>query len=178
MKEKGVDPSKIPADESIHVFNYGRFQQNERYYYTRSYASFSCPNTGCTQSWGKSCSWCVLDLREQRVAHKYAQECRICKSKAKPMYSKDDMTKMAEYAVNRYLRTNPHARSLWEKAERAPEPEQDPRYDALDSKLYNDLHFRKDRTYRRDTTMRSHLDRHIPRSRQRRRTRGHDKDDT
>ena len=107
MRGKNVDPDEIPDEERFDFVAIRRFRRSKRYYRIKGFASFSCPR--CRRSWHSAHSWCVLDLREQYVAHKFGQECQMCKRKAKPrytkpVYSRDDMTKMAEFAVDMYLR--------------------------------------------------------------------------
>ena len=82
-----------------------------RYYRTKGFARFRCGR--CNRSWNSAHAWCIVDLRKQCVSRLYGQVCNKCECNATPIFDRDVMRRMAEYAVNRYLervgrRQRPH----------------------------------------------------------------------
>ena len=105
MAENKVRNIDIPREIHFNVYDVVKYllrnlKHSLRYYRTKGFARFCCT---CGRRWFSAHSWCVLDLREQCVARRFAQDCNACECEAMPTFSREDMRLMAVYAVNRYL---------------------------------------------------------------------------
>ena len=101
MKEKGVRADTIPREKGLDVNDLEAIRRSLRYYRTKGFASFFC---SCRpRNWKSAHAWCILDLRRQKVAHKYEQKCQKCESWVKPIFDEECMKRMARYAVDNYL---------------------------------------------------------------------------
>ena len=100
MHEKAVLAAEIPREEVLNVKDLEAIRRSLRYYRTKGFASFYCL---CRRKWGSAHAWCILDLRRQKVAYKYGQMCQKCEKEAKPIFDKESIKRMAQYAVDSYL---------------------------------------------------------------------------
>ena len=98
--ERGVDPTKLEA-----------INQSRRYFKTKAFASFS-GHGSCLRSWKSAHAWCVLDLRTQCIAHKLSQDCQSCNGRSMPHFDRDSMERMAEFAVDLYLKRS--GKKVWQ----------------------------------------------------------------
>lgn len=106
MKEKGVSTREIPeerrADPKTAVNSGSR-----RYFRVKGFASFDehVDPGDCHRTWKSAHAWCVIDLKEQRVAYRYKQECQSCDGELTPDFDEEALRKMAEYVVDyKFLR--------------------------------------------------------------------------
>lgn len=136
MEEKGISPQDIPEEQP---FQLRRFVNNlkrkkkwsRRYFNGRAKGEFKCQEGTCDRCWSSPHSWCILDLKEQKIIMKFEQMCfkgRKKHKKANPDYkgelptytNEESVTRMVEWAVdlfkdegarqakNDYVPTNRH----------------------------------------------------------------------
>ena len=92
IPEHGVDPADLEA-----------IAHSKRYFKTKAFASFD-DHGSCPRTWKSAHAWCVLDLKEQCIAHKLSQDCQSCDEKAMPEFERESVNKMADWAVDMYLK--------------------------------------------------------------------------
>lgn len=80
-------------------FDY-RNENSNRYFQSRGFAHFHCPNE---HHWHSGNSWGVLDLKTQTICYRYEQYCQKCGRAAKPDFTEHALRTMAEIAVKSYL---------------------------------------------------------------------------
>ena len=98
MAEKDLSPSQIPREQ---VFELSIVTRNsKRYFCTRGFAWFLCPNE---HRWKSSYSWCYLDLKTQKICYRYEQVCKNCRTPVKPVFSLEAIENMARYSIKLYL---------------------------------------------------------------------------
>ena len=101
MDKAGLRAENIPREEPLDPKKLEVIRRSLRYHRTKGFAKFCCV---CgLRKWGSAHAWCILDLRRQKVAHKYEQQCQSCNAEAKPVFDEESMKKMAQYAVDSYL---------------------------------------------------------------------------
>ena len=110
MRENGVTPAEIPQERGVDPTKISSIGQSKRYFKTKAFASFSghSRQSGaglwCSRNWKSAHAWCVLDLKEQCIAHKLSQDCQSCNGHSMPEFDRESMQRMAEYAVDLYLK--------------------------------------------------------------------------
>jgi len=114
MEEKDVDPSDIPRDDTINIDNdhdleSSRIKSSKRYFLVKGFAWFKKHEqpdgtSQCSRTWPSAHSWCIVDLKMQRIGRRLSQKCQICEGSALPEYDNEALKQMAEYAVRSYLR--------------------------------------------------------------------------
>lgn len=110
MRENGVTTAEIPQERGVDPSKIGSIDQSKRYFKTKAFASFNAhkrPSGAgpmCSRNWKSAHAWCVLDLKEQRIAHKLSQDCQTCNGHSMPEFDRESMQRMAEYAVDLYLK--------------------------------------------------------------------------
>ena len=109
MTANGVTTAEIPREHGVDPTKTSSISQSKRYFTTKAFASFSAHDrpTGsarCTRNWKSAHAWCVLDLKEQCIAHKLSQDCQTCNGHSMPEFDRESMQRMAEYAVDLYLK--------------------------------------------------------------------------
>ncbi len=77
-------------------------QGSKRYIEVKGFAWFNCPQRH--HRWASAHAWCFIDLKTRTICYTYKQSCRKCDNKAKPEYTEDSFERMADYAVEMYLR--------------------------------------------------------------------------
>ena len=108
MDENDIDPRDIPWARNRGHFepdNLDSIRGSKRYFRVKGFAWYRQhkPPTGCSRTWASAHSWCVIDLRQQRIIHKYGQDCRTCGGKSTPSFNEEARRRMAEYVCQRYL---------------------------------------------------------------------------
>ena len=110
MKEKDIDPDKVfhitnrPTSISYDPDNLDSVRGSQRYILVSGFAWYRQHNsTGCSRTWASVYSWCILDLRKQKTAHRYGQECRTCGGKGIPIFDNKARRRIAEYACQKHL---------------------------------------------------------------------------
>lgn len=109
MRENGVTPAKIPQERGVDPTDIDSISHSKRYFKTKAFASFNAHSqpfgaARCSRSWKSAHAWCVLDLKEQCIAHKLSQDCQSCNGHSMPEFDRESMQRMAEYAVDLYLK--------------------------------------------------------------------------
>ena len=129
MKANGVTTDEIPRERGVDPTDLQAITHSKRYFKTKAFASFGL-HGGCSRSWKSAHAWCVLDLKEQRIHHKYPQDCQSCNGESMPHFDRDSLVRMAEYAVDMYLKRC--GRREWQP--RSSTFEFDDMFDALDDR--------------------------------------------
>ena len=109
MREGDVTPVQIPNEGRFVI---ERAEHSKRYFETKGFAWFCCPEGH--NRWPSAHSWCFLDLKKQVICHRYTQDCRKnkCETSVDPGFTEEAVEKMAKYAVKKFLtRTGRRARS-------------------------------------------------------------------
>ena len=102
MSEKGVSVEEIPTETAFVRSNLSHIRRNShRYFHTKAFGSYKC---GCNRSWKSAHSWCMTDLKKQRFFENFEQDCQVCESGVEPFFDLEAKRRMAEYAVDTYLR--------------------------------------------------------------------------
>ena len=102
MSEKGVTVDEIPTERGFVRSNLPHVRKNShRYFHTKAFGSYKCV---CNRSWKSAHSWCMTDLKEQRFFEKFGQDCQECERQVEPFFDLEAKRRMAEYAVDTYLR--------------------------------------------------------------------------
>ena len=110
MRENGVTTAEIPQERGVDPTKISSIDQSKRYFKTKAFASFSAHSqpsgagARCSRNWKSAHAWCVLDLKEQCIAHKLSQDCQTCNGQSMPEFDRESMQRMAEYAVDLYLK--------------------------------------------------------------------------
>ena len=118
MRQNEVTPAEIPQERGVDPTNIDSISQSKRYFKTKAFASFNAHNrpsgagARCSRNWKSAHAWCVLDLKEQCIAHKLSQDCQSCNGHSFPEFDRESMQRMAEYAVDLYLKRV--GRKQWE----------------------------------------------------------------
>ena len=107
MEEKNIDPGGIPSERHIRdPSNPGSISGSKRYFRTKAFARFPRHRVkvpGCARTWPSAHAWSVMDLKKQRICHRYSQECQSCEGAGEPVYDEDAIRRMAEWACDEYL---------------------------------------------------------------------------
>ena len=106
MEEKGVTAEEIPTEPRAH-FNPSSplsvTHGSKRYFSVKAFARYRA-HEGCSRTWASAHSWAIMDLKEQCLIHKFTQDCQKCNGEVPPDFDEDSVRRMAEYAVDTYLR--------------------------------------------------------------------------
>ena len=103
MKEESVTPKDIPFEEHVKNPKIDAIKGSKRYFKCKAFAWFNY-HEGCGRSWPSAHSWCILDLKEQRIHYKFSQGCKGCEGEAEPTFDDEAIKRMATYAVETYLK--------------------------------------------------------------------------
>ena len=107
MAEKDIDPATVPSEDHIRdPSNLDSIKGSRRYFRTKAFARFPRHRVkvpGCGRTWPSAHAWSVMDLKEQRICHRYSQECQKCEGAGDPVYDEDAIRRMAEWACDEYL---------------------------------------------------------------------------
>ena len=102
MSEKGVRVDQIPNETAFNKRDLPHIRKNSRrYFHTKAFGSYRCV---CGRGWKSAHSWCMTDLKKQRFFEKFGQDCQICECQVEPTFDLEAKRRMAEYAVDTYLR--------------------------------------------------------------------------
>lgn len=110
MRENRVTTAEIPQERGVDPTNIDSISQSKRYFKTKAFASFNAHSrpsgagAWCSRNWKSAHAWCMLDLKEQCIAHKLSQDCQSCNGHSMPDFDRESMQRMAEYAVDVYLK--------------------------------------------------------------------------
>ena len=114
MSKEGVLQKDVPEDPHITPSDVQQVKNSvgRRYYRCKAFAHFDehvdKPDQSeqhgrrCKHTWKSAHAWCVLDLKKQRIAHRWYQECKKCEGESKPWFDEAALKRMAEYAVKRF----------------------------------------------------------------------------
>lgn len=108
MSENDIDPydvSHARERDSFDPDNPQSIRGSERYILVRGYARHQHHEspTGCSRWWASAHSWCVIDLKKQKIIHSYGQDCKKCGGKSTPSFEEEAKRRMAEYACRTHL---------------------------------------------------------------------------
>ena len=103
MAENDVDPARVRSEDPIQPSNLDRIRRSRRYFLTKGFANFPRHEGFCGRTWTSAHAWCVIDLKKQRIYHRYSQECQNCEGEGKPVYDEPAIRQMAEWVCKRYL---------------------------------------------------------------------------
>ena len=104
MARRGIDPKTVhrkPGWPKFDPTDTDSIKGSWRYVLVRGYGHFFEPS--CNRRWRSPFSWCVIDLRQQRIRYRYSQQCRQCEADCKPYFKDDAKEKMAKYACRIFL---------------------------------------------------------------------------
>ena len=106
MEREGLYPEDIPKEHGVNPANLQQIKGSRRYFRCKAFASFDehVDADLCHHSWKSAHAWCVLDLRKQRIAHRFCQECKHCEEKCTPDFDRSAVRRMAEFAVDLCLK--------------------------------------------------------------------------
>ena len=110
MVANNVTTSEIPQEPTADPTKSRTIAGSKRYFETKAFASFDNVHEKksgfgvCSRSWKSAHAWCVLDLKNQCIAHKLTQDCQACNGQATPHFDRESVKRMAEFAVDRYLK--------------------------------------------------------------------------
>ena len=110
MRQNRVTTAEIPQERGVDPTDIDSISQSKRYFKTKAFASFNAHSrpsgagARCARNWKSAHAWCVLDLKEQCIAHKLSQDCQSCNGHSMPEFDRESMQRMAEYAVDVYLK--------------------------------------------------------------------------
>ena len=107
MDEKDVLQDDIPKEQPFDPENLGEIKHSKRYFRCKGFAKFDNHQRrdhNCNRRWASGHAWCIMDLREQSIIHRFTQECQKCEGSAEPEFDRAALRRMAEWAVDTYLR--------------------------------------------------------------------------
>ena len=110
MMEKGVSPRGIPSEPETNPDDLDSVKRSKRYFRVKGFAWFKRHGkTGwsggfCSRTWPSAHAWCIMDLKGQKIVEKIGQGCQKCESMSFPEFAEESLERMAEYAVDSYLR--------------------------------------------------------------------------
>ena len=117
MNKEGVLQEDVPEDPHINPSDVQQVKNSvgRRYYRCKAFAHFDehvdepdqpnqpeQPDRACEHTWKSAHAWCVLDLKKQRIAYRWCQECNQCEGESEPWFDEAALKRMAEYAVKRF----------------------------------------------------------------------------
>jgi len=108
MAEKGVAAHLIPREGGTDPNDLKAVKKSRRYFRVKGHAEFDehqDPGGGdCSRTWQSAHAWCIMDLKEQGIILKFGQDCQKCEGMVFPEFDEEALERMADYAVNSYLR--------------------------------------------------------------------------
>ena len=123
MKEKGVSVAEIPNDRRFGN-NLDCVERSKRYFRCKAFAKFGDHKkdrrTTCQRHWASAHAWCVMDLKTQQIIRYFSQKCQTCEGSADPEFDGDALKRMAEWAVDTFLRRTGRLSSRREPSWRRP----------------------------------------------------------
>ncbi len=110
MNEKGVDVSEIPEETPFDLARLSAiWKTSRRFFMCRADAKFNS-HDGCSRHWGSARAWCIIDLKRQAIIYRFKQDCQKCEGGVSPEYDEEAVRRMAEYAVESFLRRSGRVR--------------------------------------------------------------------
>ena len=107
MKDERIHPDDIPEDLDVDPSDVQQVLKSNRYFTCKAFASFNTHNDpsgrGHTKSWKSAHAWCTIDLKGQRIAHRWIQKCNKCEGESEPWFDEQALENMAKRAVKLYL---------------------------------------------------------------------------
>ena len=108
MDERGVSARNIPEEPETDPEDFDTVRRSWRYFRVKGFARFRRhrdPSGGyCSRTWPSAHAWCIMDLKEQKIIHKFDQNCQQCEGMGLPDFDEKALERMADYAVESYLR--------------------------------------------------------------------------
>ena len=108
MKEKGVSARLVPREPKTNPDSVDAVAISRRYFRVKGFARFQRhqkPRGGhCGRTWPSAHAWCIMDLKEQGIILKFGQDCQKCEGMVFPEFDEEALERMADYAVDSYLR--------------------------------------------------------------------------
>ena len=109
MMEKGVSPRSIPSEPKTDPDDLDSVKRSKRYFRVKGFAWFKRHSKRwsggfCSRTWPSAHAWCIMDLKRQEIVEKIGQGCQKCESMSFPEFEEESLERMAEYAVDSYLR--------------------------------------------------------------------------
>ena len=101
MEEEGVRRRDIPPEDEFTTPENVKYK-SKRFFEVKGFAWFACPKRD--RYWPSAHSWCFMDLKKQTICYRDKQKCQKCESKASPEFTEEALERMAEYAVESFLR--------------------------------------------------------------------------
>ncbi len=112
MEEEDVTVADIPRETPFSLDQLSWIESSSRRYFScRAFALFN-RHDKCSRNWGSARAWCIIDLKEQRIIHKFNQDCQSCEESVSPEYDDEAVRRMAEYAVKTFLLRSGRARRI------------------------------------------------------------------
>ena len=120
MEEKDVFKGDIPEEQPFDPENLGEIRHSKRYFRCKGFAMFNS-HPSCNRRWASGHAWCIMDLREQKIIHRFTQNCQKCEGLSEPEFDRAALRRMAEWAVDTHLRRtgrpSPIQRDLFDMAD-------------------------------------------------------------
>ena len=109
MEEKGVSVAEIPDEQRFDPNHLDRIERSKRYFRCKAFARFGDhmhknQRTTCHRHWASAHAWCIMDLKTQRIIYYFSQKCQSCEGSANPDFDEEALQRMAEWAVDTFLR--------------------------------------------------------------------------
>ena len=107
MEEKDVLTDDIPDEQPFDPKHLADIKRSKRYFRCKGFAMFNNhqrQDLSCNRRWASGHAWCIMDLKKQKIIHRFTQECQKCEGNAYPDFDEAALRRMAEWAVDTYLR--------------------------------------------------------------------------
>ena len=106
MIEKDVSPRSIPSEPETDPDDLDSVKRSKRYFRVKGFAWFKRhgKSGSCSRTWPSAHAWCIMDLKRQEIVEKIGQDCQECEGMSFPEFDEESLERMAEYAVESYLR--------------------------------------------------------------------------
>ena len=99
MDKNGLYLGVIPEEFDSNPANLHHVNESLRYFRCKGFGRFDMHDS-CSRSWMSAHAWCVLDLKKQCIAYRFAQKCKSCRRNVVPTFDMFAVQRMAEFAVH------------------------------------------------------------------------------
>ncbi len=99
MEKEGVLPSDIPKEKSF--YEGLNIRGSKRYFEKHGVGHYDCDEED--NDWNSVFSWCIIDLKKQKICYRYYEQCKKCETKAWPQFSYETIEKLAHLTVESFL---------------------------------------------------------------------------
>jgi hypothetical protein len=108
MSSLGLSPKDIPEEEPFNPRKrWSLLKYSLRYYKVKGKGWYGCGctalQTGDRHNWASPYSWCIIDLKEQKIRYSWYEKCQLCDTKTLPKFPLDEIRIMAEFVVKKHL---------------------------------------------------------------------------